>query len=108
MAREARKREQARAQRFAERYQQRGGAAGRAIELAVIGYNGGANGYTTLRQADGLVRALRLGRDSRLLDIGCGQGWPSVMDEMPGRGWPGVAGKRRVGDAQELAAREAQ
>jgi SAM-dependent methyltransferase len=78
MARATGKREQLRAERFAERYGQPGSAAGRAIELAVIGYSGGANGFTTLRQADGLIRALRLGPDSRLLDIGCGLGWPSV------------------------------
>ncbi|MFP5353016.1 MAG: class I SAM-dependent methyltransferase [Actinomycetota bacterium] len=63
---------------FAERY-----SIGRhdviaTIERAVIGGDWGANGYTTLAQADEL--ALRLGLDGskRLLDVGTGQGWPGL------------------------------
>jgi SAM-dependent methyltransferase len=77
-AKAAHKQERLRAQRFEERYAQRGNSAARAIECAVIGYNGGANGYTTLRQAEGLGRALGLRPGMRMLDIGSGRGWPAI------------------------------
>ena len=49
-----------------------------AVERKVIGANVGANGYTTLKQADELGRLLCLRRDDRLLDIGAGRGWPGL------------------------------
>jgi len=48
------------------------------VERNVIGANVGANGYTTLEQADELERLLRLQQDDRLLDIGAGRGWPGL------------------------------
>jgi 2-polyprenyl-3-methyl-5-hydroxy-6-metoxy-1,4-benzoquinol methylase len=65
-------------QLFAGRYREdRSGVVGQ-IELAVIGGEWGANGYTTLRQADHLAAALRLGPGVRLLDLGAGRGWPGL------------------------------
>ena len=52
--------------------------AERAVEHAVIGGDVGANGYTTVAQADELGRLLRLAPGVRLLDIGCGRGYPGL------------------------------
>jgi methylase of polypeptide subunit release factors len=65
-------------ERFAERY-----AAGRTdlvdeIEARVIGAAWGANGYTTVAEADELARRLALGPGRRLLDVGTGRGWPGL------------------------------
>ena len=48
------------------------------IERRVIGAAWGANGYTTLAQADELARRLGLSPASRVLDVGTGRGWPGV------------------------------
>jgi ubiquinone/menaquinone biosynthesis C-methylase UbiE len=65
-------------QRFAGRYSEDRTGVVRQIELAVIGGDWGANGYTTMRQADQLTAALRLGPGVRLLDLGAGRGWPGL------------------------------
>ena len=64
-------------QRFGERYRV---AEPVTIDLerAVLGTNYGANGYTTLSQAEVLIRALALRAGERLLDIGAGCGWPGL------------------------------
>ena len=49
------------------------------IERAVIGADWGANGYTTIAQADELAQRLELDASKRLLDIGTGQGWPGLF-----------------------------
>ena len=72
------RREHERARQFTERYGERGGAAGLAIEREVIGENVGLNGYTTPAQVDRLARELRLRRGTALLDLGAGRGWPGV------------------------------
>ncbi len=64
--------------RFSNRYAEEGTAAGRLVERRVIGANVGANGYTTVAQADQLVEALDLSPKSRLLDLGSGRGWPGL------------------------------
>jgi 2-polyprenyl-3-methyl-5-hydroxy-6-metoxy-1,4-benzoquinol methylase len=38
----------------------------------------GANGYTTLAQADLIAERLRLRDGGPLLDVGSGQGWPGL------------------------------
>ncbi len=48
------------------------------IEERVIGSAWGANGYTTLEQANELASRLALGPGTRLLDVGTGRGWPGV------------------------------
>ena len=50
----------------------------RLIERAVIGGDWGANGYTTVRQADLLAQLLHLRPGMRLLDLGSGRGWPGL------------------------------
>ena len=50
----------------------------RQMERTVIGGDWGANGYTTLDQADRLGRAAKLGPSSVVLDLGSGRGWPGL------------------------------
>lgn len=64
--------------RFRERYALPTGDVDERIEERVIGAVWGANGYTTVAQADELGRRLRLGPGRRLLDVGTGRGWPGV------------------------------
>jgi len=63
---------------FAERYAIATGDVNARIEQAVIGAAWGANGYTTVDQADELGRRLQLGPGKRLLDVGTGRGWPGL------------------------------
>jgi 2-polyprenyl-3-methyl-5-hydroxy-6-metoxy-1,4-benzoquinol methylase len=48
------------------------------IEQRVIGGDWGANGYTTMAQADQLAEGLGLSAADRLLDLGTGRGWPGL------------------------------
>jgi 2-polyprenyl-3-methyl-5-hydroxy-6-metoxy-1,4-benzoquinol methylase len=48
------------------------------IERRVIGGDWGANGYTTMAQADQLASGLCLSETDRLLDLGTGRGWPGL------------------------------
>jgi hypothetical protein len=48
------------------------------IERRVIGGDWGANGYTTMAQADQLASGLGLSETDRLLDLGTGRGWPGL------------------------------
>jgi 2-polyprenyl-3-methyl-5-hydroxy-6-metoxy-1,4-benzoquinol methylase len=48
------------------------------IEQRVIGGDWGANGYTTMAQADTLASGLGLSAGDRLLDLGTGRGWPGL------------------------------
>jgi 2-polyprenyl-3-methyl-5-hydroxy-6-metoxy-1,4-benzoquinol methylase len=48
------------------------------IERRVIGGDWGANGYTTMAQADQLAGGLGLSAADRLLDLGTGRGWPGL------------------------------
>jgi 2-polyprenyl-3-methyl-5-hydroxy-6-metoxy-1,4-benzoquinol methylase len=64
--------------RFRDRYREDRTDALLKIERAVIGGDWGANGYTTLQQADQLAAALRLSPGVRLLDLGAGRGWPGL------------------------------
>jgi 2-polyprenyl-3-methyl-5-hydroxy-6-metoxy-1,4-benzoquinol methylase len=65
-------------ERFSRRYGEERGDVVRSIELAVIGGDWGANGYTTIAQADQLAAILELGTGSLVLDIGAGRGWPGL------------------------------
>lgn len=66
------------AEHFAERYRASPAEVSHQIELAVIGGDWGANGYTTLAQANLLARQLGLRPGIRLLDLGAGRGWPGL------------------------------
>ena len=85
----------------------------RQIERRVIGGDWGANGYTTIAQADTLARGLGLSAADRLLDIGTGRGWPGlylaatsgcqvVVTDLPLQGLRGAANRAA---AEGLAAR---
>lgn len=63
---------------FRERYAVPPSDVTREVERAVIGSDWGANGYTTLEQADRLAEVLELGPGRRLLDVGSGRGWPGL------------------------------
>lgn len=64
--------------RFASRYREERVDVVRAIERRVIGGDWGANGYTTIEQADDLAHRLQLSRRDLLLDVGAGRGWPGL------------------------------
>jgi len=64
--------------RYSERYRVATTEVDRQIEMAVIGSDWGANGYTTKAQADQLGSALDLSADDRLIDVGAGRGWPGL------------------------------
>src|SRR6516225_12102118 len=63
---------------FEQRYRVKPTEVTRQIEREVIGGDWGANGYTTVGQADRLGRELSLGPGSVLLDLGAGRGWPGL------------------------------
>jgi SAM-dependent methyltransferase len=65
-------------ERFSARYRVQQDQTTREVELAVIGGEWGANGYTTVGQANLLGRSLRLAPGMRLLDLGAGRGWPGL------------------------------
>jgi 2-polyprenyl-3-methyl-5-hydroxy-6-metoxy-1,4-benzoquinol methylase len=65
-------------ERFRERYGHDPSPAAQAVERAGVGGNVGSNGYTTVAQADRFAKLLRLAPGMRLLDLGCGQGYPGV------------------------------
>jgi cyclopropane fatty-acyl-phospholipid synthase-like methyltransferase len=50
----------------------------REVELRTLGSDFGANGYATLAEVTELAGMLGLGPGRRLLDVGCGQGWPGL------------------------------
>ena len=89
---------------FQERYRNTPSLLARQIEQRVIGGDWGANGYTTMAQADTLARELHLSAGDRLLDLGTGRGWPGlylaartgcrvVLTDLPleGCAWPPTA-----------------
>lgn len=65
-------------ERFRERYGTPVTDAALVVEREVIGANVGANGYTTVEQADMLARRLELKASDSMLDIGSGRGWPGL------------------------------
>ena len=70
--------ETAAARRFADTYAAGQADAALLVEREVIGASVGANGYTTVDQADLLAERLDLRAGMRLLDIGAGRGWPGL------------------------------
>jgi SAM-dependent methyltransferase len=63
---------------FQQRYGNRPSPTARRIERRVIGGDWGANGFTTMAQADTLAGGLGLSAADRLLDLGSGRGWPGL------------------------------
>ena len=70
--------EQDAATTFSERYGRPASDATRELERLVIGGDFGANGYTTVAQADLMAEWLGLREGHRLLDVGSGRGWPGL------------------------------
>jgi 2-polyprenyl-3-methyl-5-hydroxy-6-metoxy-1,4-benzoquinol methylase len=70
--------EQDAATTFSERYDRPASDATRELERLVIGGDFGANGYTTMAQADLMAEWLGLREGHRLLDVGSGRGWPGL------------------------------
>jgi SAM-dependent methyltransferase len=100
---------------FDERYAIALPPLARQIERRVIGGDWGANGYTTMAQADTLADKLGLSATDRLLDIGAGRGWPGlylaattgcrvVVTDLPLEGLRGAADRAA---AEGLGARAA-
>ena len=65
-------------QRFRDHYGEDRTEVVLQIERTVIGGDWGANGYTTIAQANLLGTALGLEPGVRLLDLGAGRGWPGL------------------------------
>ena len=63
---------------FAERYSPGPSNVLDALERSVIGTVWGANGFTTLSQADLLAKSVGLDAAGHLLDLGTGRGWPGL------------------------------
>jgi len=98
---------------FRERYGRPASDATRELERLVIGGDFGANGYTTVEQAELLARRLDLRAGDRMLDVGLGRGWPGlylakvtgcsvVLTDIPEEG---LATARRRAAAEGLAER---
>ncbi len=66
-------------QRFGDQYRIAPTDVAARIEQVVIGGDWGANGYTTMAQADRLGDLCELGPGGRLLDWGSGRGWPGLF-----------------------------
>ena len=64
--------------RFADRYSIAASSALNAVEEDAIGAVVGANGYTTVAQAERLLEVLDLKPARWLLDVGAGRGWPGL------------------------------
>jgi ubiquinone/menaquinone biosynthesis C-methylase UbiE len=73
-----RKRQEEVLKRFTDRYSMAASSALNAVEEEAIGAVVGANGYTTVAQADQLLAVLDLKPATWLLDIGAGRGWPGL------------------------------
>jgi 16S rRNA G1207 methylase RsmC len=72
------KRQQDILNRFTGRYSTASSPALNAVERGAIGAVVGANGYTTVDQAERLLEVLHLKPSTWLLDIGAGRGWPGL------------------------------
>ena len=64
--------------RFRGRYAIAASDTAADVEQRVLGAAWGADGYTTVDQADELARRLALRPDHLLLDVGTGRGWPGL------------------------------
>jgi len=101
---------------YAERYRIRASAtAVDGAEREVIGEVWGANGFTTVHQAEDLRRRLELGTQSRLLDVGSGCGWPGlylaretgcevVVTDLPTEGLEIASRRAKAGGLRSLGA----
>ena len=63
---------------FSARYAASTSDAPAFVEREVFGTDYGANGYTTVADADELATRLELDSDDLLLDVGAGCGWPGL------------------------------
>jgi 2-polyprenyl-3-methyl-5-hydroxy-6-metoxy-1,4-benzoquinol methylase len=63
---------------FAARYTLPPADVMQEVERRVIGAVWGANGFTTVAQADLIAERLDLAPGKRLMDVGTGRGWPGL------------------------------
>lgn len=63
---------------FANRYSPDPSNVLDALEQSVIGTAWGANGFTTVSQANLLAESVGLDATAHLLDLGTGRGWPGL------------------------------
>jgi methylase of polypeptide subunit release factors len=101
---------------YAERYRVRASATVvDEAEREVIGDVWGANGFTTVDQAQDLRRRLQLDTNSRLLDVGSGCGWPGlwlaqqtgcevVVTDLPLEGLAVATGRAKAEELRSLGA----
>jgi methylase of polypeptide subunit release factors len=92
--------------RFRERYAIPTAGVAAEIERRVIGAAWGANGYTTVEQADELARRLDLGAGRTLLDVGTGRGWAGLY--LAAKTGCNLLGTDMLLDALTAAARRAR
>ena len=99
---------------FAGRYREARVDVVQEIERRVIGAEWGANGYTTIAEADGLADRLGLRAGDLLLDVGAGRGWPGlylaattgcsvVLTDLPLEGLTVATARIRTEDLEERA-----
>lgn len=65
--------------RFGAYYKNAGAAALRELELRALGTSEGGNSFTDIDGARRIGTALQLTRQSVLLDVGTGAGWPGLF-----------------------------
>ncbi len=70
--------ERAQLRRFEEAYVRSTTPTMRRIERQVCGCDYGGNSWTTRAQADDLITALSLNKNTTLLELGSGTGWPGL------------------------------
>jgi methylase of polypeptide subunit release factors len=63
---------------FAARYMAPSTDVVQEVERKVIGAVWGANGFTTVAQADLIAERLDLTPEKRMMDVGTGRGWPGL------------------------------
>jgi hypothetical protein len=100
---------------FAARYTAPSTDVVQEVERKVIGAVWGANGFTTIAQADLIAERLDLTPEKRLMDLGTGRGWPGlylakrtgceiVLSDLPIEGLKHALGRAEAESVSSLGA----